>query len=108
MTELARRCSNLKQRAPKIGFAWHLAEYLKDLQFVTRRGRPAKDNGTHITEDCQKTLGAGDCGALVDTAHRRTNDNVVVNRDKRQSRKSWKLVRQFACLRFAFAEPSFL
>jgi hypothetical protein len=81
---------------------------MNDIQFITRGSRPAKDNGTHIAENCQKALGAGDSSALVDTAHRRTNDDVVVNSDKRQRRKFWKLFRQFARPPFDFAEPFYL
>jgi hypothetical protein len=105
MTGFVRCCRNPKQRTCKIIFAWHLAEYLNDVQFIARSSRPAKNNGTYIPENRQQALGARDRGAFIDTSHRRTDDNIIVNRHKRQSRKSWKLVRQFACLPFAFAEP---
>jgi hypothetical protein len=108
MTRLMRGCRDLKQRACKIIFAWHLAEYLNDIELITRSSRPAKDNRTYISENRQKALGAGDRSALVDTTHRRTNNDVVVNSDKRQRSKFWKLFRQFAHLPFDFAEPFYL
>jgi len=36
MTGLTRRCRDLKKRTCKIIFAWHLAEYLNDVELVTR------------------------------------------------------------------------
>jgi hypothetical protein len=101
---LACRCRNLKQRACKIIFAWDIAEYPDNVQFITRSSRPAKDNRTYIAENCQKALGAGHRSALVNATHRRTNHNVVVNNHKRHRSKFGKLVRQFAYLPFAFTE----
>jgi hypothetical protein len=104
MTGLVRRCHNPEQRTCQIILTWHIAKYLNDIELIARSSRPAKNNGTYISENRQQTLGARDRGAFIDTSHRRTNDNIIVDSHKRQSRKFWKLFRQLADLPFAFAE----
>jgi hypothetical protein len=77
----------------EITSGWHITEYLEHVKSIAGNARPAKRNRADIPENGQKTLGTLDGGPLVDATHRPAGDDIVVNRDKWQCRKSRELAR---------------
>jgi hypothetical protein len=71
----------------------HITECLEHIQGLTGDARPAKGNRADVTEHRQQPLRTQDCRALVNAAHRRARDNIVVNRNKRQCGESRELAR---------------
>jgi hypothetical protein len=71
----------------------HVTECLEHIQGLAGNTRPAKGNRADVTEHRQQPLRTQNCSALVNAAHRRARDNIVVNRYKRQCGKSRQLTR---------------